>query len=251
VRTRAATNRKTKGANGQALPRPYTTFVVDQPDGIAAIRRVLTRIGLRVLGFASGDSALRKALASPPSMFIMEAALPRENGLALCQRIRQTPTLSLIPVIFVSSLRAEADKVAGLSAGADDYISKPFGERELAARVIAHLRRCYQLVQPAKLRFGAVELDPDTVTLTVRHKPVEISLSEFRLLEYLVKNPGRTFHRDHLLQMIRTSSREVSQRVVDVYVKRIRSKIESDEASPKYLRTVRGLGYCFHIPEKH
>src|SRR5579862_9798206 len=80
VRTRAATNRKTKGANGQALPRPYTTFVVDQPDGIAAIRRVLTRIGLRVLGLASGDSALRKALASPPSMFIMEAALPRENG---------------------------------------------------------------------------------------------------------------------------------------------------------------------------
>ena len=251
MRPRSKTGHSPRGVNGKVSPRPYTIFVIDQPDGIVAIRRVLHKMGLRARSFSSGDAALRSAIASPPAMFILEAALSRENGLSLCQTIRQTPPVSITPIVFVSRLRAEADKVAGLAAGADDYVSKPFGERELAARIAAHLRRCYELLQVAKLRFGPVQLDPDTITLTVHHKPVEISLSEFRLLEYLVKNPGRTFHRNHLLQMIRTSSREVNQRVVDVYVKRIRSKIEADEANPKYLRTVRGLGYCFHFPDKH
>ena len=251
VTKKSAATRKKPIVNGQGGQRPYTAFVIDQGPDSNSIRKILTRMGVHSRGFSGGDAALRSALASPPSIFIMEAALAKESGLSLCQRIRQSSSLALIPVIFVSVLRDEADKVAGLAAGADDYMVKPFGEREFAARVSAHLRRCYELVQPTKLRFGKVELDPDTVTLTVRKRPVEISLSEFRLLEYLVKNPGRTFHRDHLLQMIRKSSREVNQRVVDVYVKRIRSKIEVNEAHPQYLRTVRGLGYCFHSPEKH
>jgi DNA-binding response OmpR family regulator len=250
LRKQSAATRKKPLVNGKVERRPYTAFIIDQKSGTSSIGKILTRMGIHSRGFSSGEVALRTALASPPSIVIMEAVLAKENGLSLCQRIRQSSSLSLIPVIFVSVLRDEADKVAGLSAGADDYIAKPFGEREFAARVTAHLRRCYELVQPAKLRFGRVELDPDTVTLTVRKRHVEISLSEFRLLEYFVKNPGRTFHRDHLLQMIRTSSREVNHRVVDVYVKRIRSKIEINEARPQYLRTVRGLGYCFHYPEK-
>ncbi len=145
--------------------------------------------------------------------------------------------------------RNEADKAAGLEAGADDYIGKPFGERELVARIRASLRRCYELTQPTLFQFGDVELNPNTVTLTVKGKPVDTTLSEFRLLEYFVRNPGRTFSRDHLLKMIRSNLGDVKPRMVDVYVKKIRRKIEVHEENPKYLRTVRGLGYCFHLPD--
>jgi len=211
--------------------------------------RVLRREEFRVLEFVSGESAIRKALRSAPSLFILEVTLAQGNGLLLCDRIRRTPALCLIPIIFVSRRRNEADKVAGLEAGADDYVGKPFGERELVARVRAILRRCYELTQPALFQFGDVELDSNTVTLTVKGEPVDTTLSEFRLLEYFVRNPGRTFSRDHLLKMIRSNLDDVKPRMVDVYVKKIRRKIEIHEENPKYLRTVRGLGYCFHLPD--
>lgn len=202
-----------------------------------------------MLEFVNGESAIRRALNSPPSLFILEAALPQGNGLLLCDRIRRTPALCSIPVIFVSRRRNEADKVAGLGAGADDYIGKPFGERELVARVRAILRRCYELTQPALSQFDDIELDSNTVTLTVKGEPVDMALSEFRLLEYFIRNPGRTFSRHHLLKMIRSNLDDVKPRMVDVYVKRIRRKIEVHEENPQYLRTVRGLGYCFHLPD--
>lgn len=211
--------------------------------------RVLRREEFRVFEFVSGESAIRKALNSPPSLFILEASAAQGNGLLLCGRIRRTPALCLIPVIFVSRRKNEADKVAGLDAGADDYLGKPFGERELIARVRATLRRCYELTQPAVFQFGDVELNSNTVTLTVKGEPVDTTLSEFRLLEYFVRNPGQTYGRDHLLKMIRSNLGDVKSRLVDVYVKRIRRKIEDHEANPKYLRTVRGLGYCFHLPD--
>lgn len=231
-------------------PRRHTIFVVDRADDRSRIRRVLRNVGFRVSGFLSGELAIRTALNKPPSMFILETALPRGDGLSLCNRIRQTPGLSLLPVLFVSHRRQEADKVAGLSAGADDYITKPFGERELVARVMASLRRYYELSRAPQFRFGDVKIDSDTITLTVKDVPVEISLSEFRLLDYFVRNPSRTFSRDHLLRVVRSGPRQVNPRIVDVYVQRIRNKIEVDENNPRYLRTVRGLGYCFHLPER-
>ena len=181
-------------------------------------------------------------------MFILESAWPRNDGLSLCDRIRKTSSLASIPIIFVSKRAQEADVVAGLNTGADDYITKPFRERELIARVTASLRRCFELTQPVISQFGIFELNYDAMTLTVNGTLLRIPLAEFRLLEYLVRNPGRTFSRDHLLKMIGSESAKVKPRLVDVYVKRIRQKIEADEENPKYLRTVRGLGYCFHVP---
>ena len=192
--------------------------------------------------------ALRAALGSVPSMFLIETDSPDEEGPAVCRRIRQTTALSLLPVIFVSNSVREADCVAGLEAGADDYISRPFGNRELVARVRAHLRRCYELTRAGVMRFGHLEIDPEAVTLKVSGVPVDMPLSEFRLLEYLARNPGRTFSRLHLLKMIRWGSRVVKPRVVDVYVKRIRAKIEVEKQRPSFLRTVRSLGYCFDPP---
>jgi DNA-binding response OmpR family regulator len=227
----------------------YTIFIVDEVAESRPMGRVLRREKFRVLEFLGGESAIRKALSSAPSLFILEVTLAQGNGLLICDRIRRTPALCLIPIIFVSRRRNEADKVAGLEAGADDYLGKPFGERELVARVRAILRRCYELAQPALLQFGDVELDSNTVTLTVKGEPADITLSEFRLLEYFVRNPSRTFSRDHLLKMIRSNLDDVKPRLVDVYVKKIRRKIEVHEEHPQYLRTVRGLGYCFHLPD--
>jgi len=229
--------------------RPYKIFVLDRARDSRTIRHTLSSSGFRVSAFASGESAVRKALDVPPEMFILESAWPRNDGLALCDRIRKTSSLSSIPIIFVSRRGQEADKVAGLNAGADDYIAKPFGGRELVARVNANLRRCYELTQPAFSQFGRFELNYDAMTLSVNGVPLRIPLAEFRLLEYLVRNPGRTFSRHHLLKMIGSESGKVKPRLVDVYVKRIRQKIEVDEENPQYLRTVRGLGYCFHLPQ--
>jgi len=205
---------------------------LDSGDDLNATRLLLNNRGFKVRGFASADSAFQKALVAPPSMFILEAVTAHEDGLQLCRRIRSTPGLSLIPVLFVSRCSAEADNVAGLEAGADDYIKKPYRERELIARVGANLRRCYELSQPLVVSFDEIELNSEAMTVTVNGYPVELSLTEFRLLEYLVRNPGRTFNRDHLLKMIRIHSGTAKARLVDVYVGRIRRKIEVDELNP-------------------
>lgn len=228
--------------------REYTIFAVDKADGLRAIKGALSRRGFRVYGFVNGDSAIRRALNSPPSLFLLEAALSYGDGLLLCARIRKTPVLALVPVVFVSRRSDVADRVAGLEMGADDYITKPFDERELAARVSASLRRCYELSRPASLQFGKVEIDSNAMRLTVGGSPVALPLREFRLLDYLVRNPERTFSREHLLKMIRPGASDVKPRIVDVYVKSIRSRIEEDEENPQYLRTIRGVGYCFHLP---
>jgi DNA-binding response OmpR family regulator len=229
---------------------PYTIFIIENSERqMALLRSALQMRGFKVRGFRTAQLALRAALGSVPSMFIIETDLPDEEGPAVCRRIRQTTALSLLPVMFLSNRLEEADCVAGLEAGADDYITRPFGNRELIARVRAHLRRCYELSQAGGMRFGHLEINPEAVTLKVNGVPVDMPLSEFRLLEYLARNPGRTFSRVHLLKMIRWGSRVVKPRVVDVYVKRIRAKIEVEKQHPSYLRTVRSLGYCFDPPK--
>lgn len=227
----------------------YSIIVVDNGNDLQLIRGVLATRGFKVRPFTNADSALERALASPPSMFILEADLMKGDGVELCRQIRMTSGLSLIPIIFVSHRAEEADKVVALEAGADDYITKPFGKREMLARVSASLRRCYELRHPLVLRFDDIEINSEATTLTVRGVRVALAPSEFRLLDYLVRNPGRTFIRDHLLKMMRVRTRSVKSRLVDVIVRRIREAIEPDVANPKYLRTVTGFGYCFHLPE--
>jgi two-component system phosphate regulon response regulator PhoB len=224
-------------------------MVVDCGKDLQLIRSVLATRGLKIRAYTSGESALEKASSSPPSLFILEADLMKGDGVELCRQIRETSGLSLIPIIFISRRAQEADKVVALEAGADDYITKPFGKRELLARVRATLRRCYELRYPLVVRFGDIEINSEATTLIVRGVPASLTPSQFRLLDYLVRNPGRTFSRDHLLQMMRVRTKSVNFRLVDVIVKKIREVIEPDQAHPTYLRTVTGFGYCFHLPE--
>ena len=175
--------------------------------------------------------------------------VPGCDGLELCKRIRQTPALAMTPVIFLTAKASEADRVWGLEIGADDYITKPFSTRELVARVKAVLRRFDQPLAPSVLRAGDIEIDTGAMTLTVRGQLVATTATEFRLLEYLARHAGRVFTRDQLLDAVWRETAFVTQRSVDVYVRRLREKIEREPEEPRLLRTVRGAGYRFEIPK--
>lgn len=229
--------------------RAYHIAVVDTGSDLRTIRRSLTKRGFRICAHTSTQSALERALASPPSMFILETDVGTGDGLELCKEIRRTAGLSLVPIVMVSHRSRVWDVVAGLQAGADDYMIKPLREQEMLARVDATLRRCYELNQSRVVRFDAIEINSDAITLTVRGKRHGLAPAEFRLLDYLVHNPGRAFSRAHLLAIMRSRPGSVKHRMIDVIVKRIRYAIEPDQQNPKYLRTVKGFGYCFYLPE--
>lgn len=226
----------------------YSIVLIDRGKDLQSTRHLLSARGFRVRPFTNPESALERALLTPPSMFILETELEKRDGLEVCREIRQTSGLSLIPIIFISRRAQEADKVVALESGADDYITKPFAKREMLARVSASLRRCYELRHPLVLHFDDIEINSEATTLTVRGVRSPLTPSQFRLLDYLVRNPGRTFSREHLLKMMRVRTKSVKLRLVDVIVKQIRAAIEPDQTHPKYLRTVTGFGYCFHLP---
>jgi len=157
--------------------------------------------------------------------------------------------LSTIPIIFLTARAAENDRVMGLELGADDYITKPFGTRELVARVKAVLRRFERPTAPSVVKFENVEIDAHAMQLRVNGELVTTTATEFRLLDYLARHPGRVFSRDHLLDAVWGDARFVTPRSVDVYVRRIPGrKIEADAETPRYLKTMRGAGYRSKFP---
>ena len=159
------------------------------------------------------------------------------------------PASPSVPVIFLTAKSSEADRVLGLELGADDYIAKPFSPRELVARVKAVLRRFERPLPPSPMKVGDIEIDPSAMILTVRGSLVPTTATEFRLLDYFARHKGRVFTRDHLLDSVWRDTAYVTPRSVDVYVRRIREKIEPDPENPRYLKTVRGAGYRFEVPE--
>ncbi|MGA7218568.1 MAG: response regulator transcription factor [Candidatus Sulfotelmatobacter sp.] len=225
-------------------------FLVEDEEDIARlILHNLRTAGFEVQSFTSGTSVVAEALREMPSLFLLDVMLPGANGFEICRQIRQTPSLSSTPVIFLSARTAEADRVKGLELGGDDYITKPFSPRELVARVRSVLRGLRQeTVTPEVLRLGEIEIDPSSMTVQVRGKTVLTTVREFRLLEYLATHCGRVLTRDQLLDAVWKETPFVTPRSIDVYVRRLREKIESDSRHPKYLKTLRGIGYRFEVP---
>ena len=171
--------------------------------------------------------------------------VPGTDGFELCRTIRELPSLAAAPVIFLTAKNGEADRLRGLDLGADDYVSKPFSPRELLARVKAVLRRFERPPTAMPLRVGDIEIDPSAMTLTVRGKQHTTTATEFRMLAHFVRHIGRVFTRDQILDSVWRDGRYVTSRSVDVYVRRVREKIERDPENPLYLKTVRGAGYRF------
>ncbi len=236
--------------SGYNTPVKLNIFVVeDDPDISFLVRHHLDAAGYAVKVFASGGSVVAESEHQRPALFILDIMVPGKDGLELCRQIRQTASLSATPVIFLTAKTSEADRILGFELGADDYISKPFSPRELVARVKAVMRRFERPLSQTPLKAGNIEIDRGAMTVTVEGKAVTTTATEFRLLEYFARNIGRVFSRDQLLDSVWRDTSYVTPRSVDVYVRRIREKIERDPENPRYLKTVRGAGYRFENPK--
>jgi DNA-binding response OmpR family regulator len=222
-------------------------IVEDDPDISRLVRHHLEAAGFGTSVFSNGRSVIAEAERIRPKLFVLDVMIPGEDGLDLCRQIRQLPSLMLTPIIFLTARSSEADRVLGLELGGDDYVAKPFSPRELVARIKAVLRRSNAPVPAAPVRVGKIEIDPSAMTLTVRGERLSTTATEFRLLNHFVQHVGRVFTRDQLLDSIWRDGGYVTPRSVDVYVRRLREKIESDPENPRYLKTVRGTGYRFDL----
>ncbi|HEV2463980.1 MAG TPA: response regulator transcription factor [Acidobacteriaceae bacterium] len=228
-----------------------TVFVLeDDADISRLIQHHLETAGYSVRSYATAAGLMTDAERHPPVLFLLDIMVPGGNGLDVCKRLRANAALSSTPIIFLTARAAENDRVTGLELGADDYITKPFSTRELLARVKAVLRRFERPSAPAAvISFDDVLIDANAMQLRVRGELATTTATEFRLLDYLARHPGRVFSRDQLLDAVWGDARFVTPRSVDVYVRRIREKIEKDPEDPRYLVTMRGAGYRFEIPK--
>ena len=222
--------------------------VEDDADISRLVAHHLQAAGYRVRTFSSSQTVMGEAERQHPALFLLDIMVPGPDGLELCRRIRQNSALASVPIIFLTAKTAEADRVLGLELGADDYITKPFSPRELVARVKAVLRRFEQPLAPSVTKAGDLEIDSGAMLIKVAGTTIETTATEFRLLDYLARHPGRVFTRDQLLDAVWRDTAFVTPRSVDVYVRRLREKIERDPEDPRYLITVRGAGYRFEAP---
>jgi two-component system phosphate regulon response regulator PhoB len=223
-----------------------TIFIVeDDPDIVRLTEHSLQSAGYDTRAYPNTQKVVADAERRAPSLFLLDIMLPGSSGLELCTWIRKSQKLVKIPIIFLTAKSSELDRVTGLELGADDYVTKPFSPRELVLRVKAVLRRFEKPLGNGVLEIGDLNIDAGAMILKVRGEVVPTTATEFRLLEYLARNAGTVFSRDDLLDAVWRDTAFVTPRSVDVYVRRLREKIERDPENPAYLRTVRGAGYRF------
>jgi two-component system phosphate regulon response regulator PhoB len=234
----------------QLLTEKPLIFVVEDDADIARLICLHLEVsGYNTRWFPDSSSVVEEAVKSVPSLFLLDIMIPGSDGLELCHHIRHSKTLNGVHVIFLTAKTSESDRVKGLELGGDDYITKPFSPRELVARVRAVLRRSQEVVQSGALKLGQIEIDTAAMMVKVAGEAVPTTTREFRLLAYLARHTARVFTRDQLLDAVWTEGSFVTPRSIDVYVRRLREKIEADPDNPRYLRTVRGVGYRFDVPK--
>jgi len=198
-----------------------------------------------VASVTDGSLVLAEIRREEPDLLILDLMLPGMDGLEICRQVRKHDRYSAIPILMLTARSGEADRVVGLELGADDYVTKPFSMRELIARIRALLRRHEATPQRTSVQRGDLTIDPSAHAVSVGGKPVELSALEFRLLHHLASHPGLVFSRDQLLDRVWGNDRSVTPRSVDVYIRRVREKIEPEPQQPAYLQTVHGVGYRF------
>jgi DNA-binding response OmpR family regulator len=235
---------------GTPYGMPLVFVVEDDADVSRLICHHLGNAGYVTRWFTDSSSVVEEAEKTMPSLFLLDIALPGNDGFDLCCRIRETRSLARAGIIFVTAKSSERDRVKGFELGGDDYVTKPFSPRELVARIGAVLRGSPRLAQPNISRFGQIEINPTSMTVKVAGEIVPTTVREFSLLEYISRHASRVFTREQLLAAVWPQGSLVTPRSVDVFMRRLRGKIEPDPGSPTYLKTVRGTGYLFEKPKE-
>lgn len=234
----------------------YKILVVDDELNILElISYNLKREGYTVFTAENGLDALQMAYEIKPNLIVLDIMLPGKDGIEVCKQLRYHAETSDIPIIILSARDEEIEKVVALEVGADDYVTKPFSPRELIARIKANLRRIKQRnIDSEKVEkkknndkvFGSLRIKPEAYEVILDGKKVDLSPKEFEILNMLATNPGRVFTRDTLLESIWGFDNVRETRTVDVHIRYLRQKIEKDPANPKYIETIRGVGYRFN-----
>ncbi len=221
-----------------------TVLVVDdEPKIVQLARDYLEHAGFRVTSASDGREALAAFRTGSPDLIVLDLGLPTVDGLDVARAIRRT---SIVPIVMLTGRGDEADRVAGLELGADDYVTKPFSPKELVARVRAVLRRAELASSPKEIVSAAgVTLDIPRMAVSVAGRAIDLTPTEFEILATLARVPGRVFTRAQLLDAVHGVAFESYERAIDAHVKNIRRKLESDPHAPRYLLTVHGVGYRF------
>lgn len=217
-------------------------IVDDEVDIAASIQYLLSQEGFSTVMAHDGLKAMQLYEAERPDLIILDLMMPGLDGYEVCRRIRSTDKRT--PILMLTARTSEIDTVVGLELGANDYIAKPVRLRELVARVKAHLRETPQAVEVGKgIRLGDLLIDTESRTVTVADKPVDLTFKEFELLLALARQPNRVFSRDQLFAQVWGSDFLGESRTVDVHIRYLREKLESNPSQPKHILTVRGVGY--------
>jgi DNA-binding response OmpR family regulator len=219
-------------------------LIEDDADLFALLKYNLEKEGFAIAGSQTGRGAVELCRRERPDLILLDIMLPDSDGLDICKGIRAHPELAHIPVIFLTARASETDRIVGLELGANDYIVKPFFIRELIARIKIQFRG--QQTANKVLKAGKLELDRSSCRVHLDNQPLSLTATEFRLLEFLMTRPGVVFGREQLLDAVWGHDRAVTDRTVDVYILRLRQKIEPTPDSPSMIRSVRGFGYSFN-----
>ena len=228
---------------------PATIMIVeDEPAVARGVQVALEREGYTVTVQTTGEDALAALVPTAPDLVVLDVRLPGIDGFEVLRQLRRD---SRAPVLFLTARSDEVDKVVGLEMGADDYLVKPFSVRELVSRIRALLRRAYGELADTQtgrtLRRGDLVIDLERRRVTRGEEKISLTTTEFDLLRHLAARPGRVYTRSQLLELVRDydDALEQDERTINVHVSHIRDKIEPDPAQPRYIRTVRGVGYAF------
>jgi DNA-binding response OmpR family regulator len=222
-------------------------LIEDDADLYALLKYNLEKEGFALSGSQTGKGALELCRRARPDLVLLDIMLPDSDGLDICKGIRNDAELMQVPIIFLTARASETDRIVGLELGANDYIVKPFFIRELIARIKLQFRS--QAAPVRVLKVGGVELDRSSCQARLDGELLALTATEFRLLEFLMSRTGVVFSRDQLLNAVWGQDRAITDRTVDVYILRLRQKIERDPANPSLIHSVRGFGYSFE-PQK-
>jgi two-component system phosphate regulon response regulator PhoB/two-component system alkaline phosphatase synthesis response regulator PhoP len=220
-------------------------IVEDDPDILKLVAQTLEKAGFHIRRYVNGKELMRSLTKETPDLLVLDLMLPDMDGLEICRNLRAQAATEKLPIIILTARVEEMDRVLGLEMGADDYVTKPFSTRELLARVKAVLRRRSPMETPKVLELGEMlRIDPERYEVFVNHIRVELTTTEFKLLQILAEKPGRVFSREQLLNRLWGNDKLVIDRTIDVHVKNLREKL--GEAG-KLIKNIRAVGYKIEL----